>query len=98
MQSLSEENPPHHLTLIVFHFVVTLKTEANLSAKQCMTREKKKTALLLVQLSSRLQVRRSVNFLCSSWIFFHFDETIFLENKEKKPNRVGSWGSFQAEL
>jgi len=37
-------------------------------------------------------------FCAAVWIFFHFDEDIFLENKEQKPARVGSWESSQAEL
>lgn len=102
MLYLSEENlSSHHLTLIVSHFVANLKREANLSAKQCTTRRKKKSLCFWYSYppgsESGDQSIGSV-FCAAVWIFFHFDETIFLENKEQKPTRVGSWGSFQAAL
>lgn len=66
-------------------------------------KEKKQLiSLLLVQLSSKLSKSgdQSIgSIFCEAvWLSFHFDETVFLENRDKKPNRVGSWGGFQAAL
>ena len=82
MLYLSEENLPHHLTLIVFHFVATLKTEANLSAKQCMTERKKKSLCYWYSYppGSKSGDQSIGSIFCAAvWIFFHFDETIFLD-------------------